>query len=682
LGAEQQALFRTGKAEQKQLDLAEELGSVNLDELCEKLPRFKQVRELAVQHGFLHWELEFAQVFDEYGGFDLVLGNPPWIRILLQPQDVLAEYDPKVAIRSHTPKEIDVAVSATIRGNKPVAQAILRHSTAVEAERTFISSNHYPLASSTRTNLYKCFMEQGVNLARPSGIVGLLHDTGIYDEADAQRFRDWLLARLVFCARFINQLNHFPETALGHAGQFAVAIFRSAGGANVRFDCISSVLHPCVIDQSYQDSTGEKPIPPLKNESGWVLQGHRDRLITYDDTVLRIVNSVFGREGRPLNAPILSVYARPLLAVLQKMVETQPLYSLIPDLKGRPLIDENSGVKTGLIVKQTVRPSNLSELILSAPHFYIGSPFFKEPNEACGSKGDYSNIDLIDIPNDFIPRAVFSLARPDSRTRICGHVEVERHIRDYRLVWRTWVSPTNERTLITAIIPPQVLHVYPTYSMPFPHLKKLVFFAGLTFTVLYDFFVRVAGVDHIWADDIVRLPFPQGLNASFESLIMERVLKLCCITEHYAPLWNSCAPDHSSWKREFVFLTHKSRRNALIELDVLAAMALKLALPDLLLLYSTQFPTLLENEANTWYDTEGRIVFSTSRNLSGVGCNRKQWNEIKDTQAGWIELPAPEDKSVQGGLAERKDRYHAPFHCCDRMQDYATAWKFFEENGE
>ena len=50
------------------------------------------LREVADQQGFFHWELDFATVFAR-GGFDLQVGNPPWVR----PADIdalLAEGDP------------------------------------------------------------------------------------------------------------------------------------------------------------------------------------------------------------------------------------------------------------------------------------------------------------------------------------------------------------------------------------------------------------------------------------------------------------------------------------------------------------------------------------------------------------------------------------------------------------
>ena len=67
------------------------------------------------------------------------------------------------------------------------------------------------------------------------------------------------------------------------------------------------------------------------------------------------------------------------------------------------------------------------------------------------------------------------------------------------------------------------------------------------------------------------------------------------------------------------------RRQALIEIDVLTAMALGLTLEELVLIYEVQFPVLQQNELDTWYDARGNIVFTCSRGLTGVGVDSKTW---------------------------------------------------------
>ena len=81
--------------------ITNEIGMLDLDRLFEQLPRLKFVDELANRRHFHHWELAFADVFyaehadgRPRGGFDLVLGNPPWIKVEWKEAGVLGDFDP------------------------------------------------------------------------------------------------------------------------------------------------------------------------------------------------------------------------------------------------------------------------------------------------------------------------------------------------------------------------------------------------------------------------------------------------------------------------------------------------------------------------------------------------------------------------------------------------------------
>ena len=54
----------------------------------------KLVREVRERHRFFHWELEFADVFADRGGFDLILGNPPWIKVEWNEGAVMGDCEP------------------------------------------------------------------------------------------------------------------------------------------------------------------------------------------------------------------------------------------------------------------------------------------------------------------------------------------------------------------------------------------------------------------------------------------------------------------------------------------------------------------------------------------------------------------------------------------------------------
>ncbi|EQC1013432.1 hypothetical protein ISE00_23985 [Pseudomonas aeruginosa] len=69
-----------------------------------------------------------------------------------------------------------------------------------------------------------------------------------------------------------------------------------------------------------------------------------------------------------------------------------------------------------------------------------------------------------------------------------------------------------------------------------------------------------------------------------------------------------------------------ARRQVLVEIDVLGALALGQTLEEQLIIYRVQFPVMRQYEANTWYNQSGRIVFTPSKGLVGVGLPRKACN--------------------------------------------------------
>ena len=153
------------------------------------------------------------------------------------------------------------------------------------------------------------------------------------------------------------------------------------------------------------------------------------------------------------------------------------------------------------------------------------------------------------------------------------------------------------------------------------------------------------------------------------------------------------------WRREHALRTDYARRQALVEIDVLAAVALGLTLDELLTIYRVQFPVMRQYEADTWYDAAGRIVFTPSKGLPGVGLPRKAvkgdtaydlrtpaaertgialgWEDVRGLTEGVVTRRVTDD-TLPGGPAERRIEYHAPFDRCNRERDYRTSWATFD----
>lgn len=107
-------------------------------------------------------------------------------------------------------------------------------------------------------------------------------------------------------------------------------------------------------------------------------------------------------------------------------------------------------------------------------------------------------------------------------------------------------------------------------------------------------------------------------------------------------------------------------------------MALGLEFEALQTIYRVQFPVLRHYDRHTYYDQTGRIVYTKSKGLTGVGFTTPEWRKIKDKTTGTVEKTIQDD-TLPGGSVERMIVYHAPFTGVDREADYERAWAAFEE---
>ncbi|WP_460704912.1 Eco57I restriction-modification methylase domain-containing protein, partial [Myceligenerans halotolerans] len=161
-----------------------------------------QVEAIADEYRFFHWHLEFPEIFDRpggragdagwTGGFDCMIGNPPWERVKLQEQEFFAGRDPEVAKAPNTAARRRL-INALMDSDDAVDRALYREYTAAlrraDGESKLLrTSGSYPLAGRGDVNTYAVFTELFRTLTGPNGQAGVIVPTGIATDATTQHF--------------------------------------------------------------------------------------------------------------------------------------------------------------------------------------------------------------------------------------------------------------------------------------------------------------------------------------------------------------------------------------------------------------------------------------------------------------------------------------------------------------
>ncbi|NTH81484.1 N-6 DNA methylase [Agrobacterium rhizogenes] len=142
--------------------------------------------------GAFHWHIEFPRIFDA-GGFDVVIGNPPWERIKLQELEFFAARSPIIATaptkseREKLVKALEKAESDTPDGRLWTEFQFAKRT--AEATSEFVrSSGRYPLTGKGDVNTYALFAEHFSMLTKRDGRAGIIVPTGIATDSSTAAF--------------------------------------------------------------------------------------------------------------------------------------------------------------------------------------------------------------------------------------------------------------------------------------------------------------------------------------------------------------------------------------------------------------------------------------------------------------------------------------------------------------
>lgn len=196
------------------------------------------VLELANQYRFFHWSLAFPQVFgdDGRGGFDVVVGNPPWEHMELKEEEFFASERPEIKNAANASKR--KRMIAALNESDPVLYArFLKASREVSAMVHLVrASGRFPLCARGRINTYAVFAEHIRDTLAPLGRGGLVVPTGIATDDTTKEFFSSTLRnplgvrRLVGLFGFENE--EFLFRGVHHAFKFALLAMTGVAGTS------------------------------------------------------------------------------------------------------------------------------------------------------------------------------------------------------------------------------------------------------------------------------------------------------------------------------------------------------------------------------------------------------------------------------------------------------------------
>lgn len=198
--------------------------------------------EITQEQRFLHWQVAFPDIWDNWnssnlaGGFDAVIGNPPWDRMKLQEVEWFAARRAQIALAQTAAKRKSM-IEDLFEHRDPLTKDY-EHAqrTAEAAARVARTQGNYPQLSGGDINIYSLFVERAHSLLQPRGMVGLLVPSGIASDLGSAGFFRSIAGsgRLAALYDFFNKRKngelHFPDVY--YRFKFCIYV---AGGEKLRF---------------------------------------------------------------------------------------------------------------------------------------------------------------------------------------------------------------------------------------------------------------------------------------------------------------------------------------------------------------------------------------------------------------------------------------------------------------
>lgn len=479
-----------------------------------------------------HWPLEFPDVMQR-GGFDVVLGNPPWERIKLQEQEFFAALSPEIAnapnkaardrlikaLEKAAPGTTDRALFDAFTEAKREAEATSEFARVPGAER-----GRFALTGRGDVNTYALFAELFANLARQRG--GVIVPTGIATDATTAPFFAHLVEarRLARLVDFENRAGLFP--AVHSAMKFALlTIGRNEAAAYFAFflTAPSQLAEP---ERNFTLSPAQIAAINPNTKTAPVFRSRADAELTakiYMNVPI-LIREGDGAAGNPWG---INVHTR-----LWHMAEDADWFKTTSQLISEGYVRSGSRWKSEAPTSTQPEYSPLTEAKMVT--------YFDHRAATYGDRGDDRGYRVLPESSleqhqdeNFEPEPFYWVPQPEVDRRLDPMWKY-----GWLLGWKDVAAATNERTATFSLIPRSA--VGHTMPLMFPQAKPeaiVALYANLC-SIILDYSARqsIAGL-HLTLGYLKQLPVipPDFYTELRLAFITPKVLELTYTSHSLAP---------------------------------------------------------------------------------------------------------------------------------------------------
>uniref|UniRef100_A0A7V2F6G7 site-specific DNA-methyltransferase (adenine-specific) n=1 Tax=Rhodothermus marinus TaxID=29549 RepID=A0A7V2F6G7_RHOMR len=400
---------------------------------------------LAQRLHFFHWPLEFPEVFAD-GGFDVVLGNPPWERIKLQEQEFFSTRDPEIA-NAPNAAERKKRIDQLPKTNPELWREYQQALHAAESTSRFLrGSGFYPLTGRGDINTYSVFAERMRAVLRPGGRLGIIVPTGIATDDTNKHFFAEVVTKgeLVSLYDFENRKGIFP--AIHRSYKFCLFALRKADERSRPAPCPGSAAEFAFFLHEARDLSDPERRFTLTSEdfrllnpntrTAPIFRSRRDAELTKHiyRRVPVLVEEAKGETGNPWGVRFLAMF---------HMANDSHLFRARAELEA-----EGFRLDGNVFVRGAERYLPLYEAKMVHQFDHRFGDYAMQPEGSESTQLPEVPLERLADPNyRVLPRYWVPEEEVEERLQTKGWD------RGWLLGWRDITNTTNERTVIAAVIP-------------------------------------------------------------------------------------------------------------------------------------------------------------------------------------------------------------------------------------